>query len=136
MIGLDTNILVRYLTQDDLEQSKIVSRLLEKHSGDIKSLFINNIVICELVWVLERGYKYSKSQIVQAIRQIISIEEFAFENNAILWNALEEYEQNSLDFSDALIGKLNTSYNCATTITLDKSAAKSANFTDCLLPVM
>ena len=55
MIGIDTNILVRYLTQDDLTQAKIVEELFDLHATCPNSIFINNIVICELIWVLDRG---------------------------------------------------------------------------------
>jgi predicted nucleic-acid-binding protein len=55
MIGIDPNILVRYLTQDDSEQAKIVEKTLNKYATSSQSIFINNIVICELIWVLERG---------------------------------------------------------------------------------
>ena len=68
MIGIDTNILVRHLTQDDTEQANLVSLLLESYEGQKQSIYINKIVLCELIWVLERGYKYTKSQITLAIR--------------------------------------------------------------------
>ena len=60
MIGIDTNILVRYLTKDDIEQAITASNLLEQYSGDESSVYINNIVLCEVIWVLESGYKYPK----------------------------------------------------------------------------
>ena len=60
MIAIDTNILVRYITQDDEIQSKAAEDLLSGYNEKPQSIFINNIVLCELIWVLERGYKYSK----------------------------------------------------------------------------
>ena len=70
MIGIDTNILVRYLTQDDIEQAKTVEALLDNYLTKPKSVLINNIVMCELICVLDRGYKYSKDQIIEVVRQI------------------------------------------------------------------
>ena len=128
MIGIDTNILIRYLTQDDLEQAKIVEDLFDLHATSPNSIFINNIVMCELVWVLDRGYKYSKENIGQVIKQILSTEEFAFENQELLWLALNQYSQNKLDFSDALIGELNKNFGCAKTLTFDQAAIKASNF--------
>ena len=122
MIGIDTNILVRYLTQDDIEQAKIAEALLDKYLAKPKSIFINNIVLCELIWVLDRGYKYSKDQIVEVVRHILSTEEFTFENQKVLWLALEQFEKKRLDFSDALIGQINKNYNCESTFTFDKAA--------------
>ncbi len=117
MIGLDTNVLVRYLTQDDKEQA-----------GKFQSLFINNVVLCELVWVLSRGYKYKKENITYVLRHIFSTKEFAFEKGSILWEALDEYEHNALDFSDALISRINHNNKCETSYTFDKSANLTKQF--------
>lgn len=122
MIGIDTNILVRYLTQDDIEQAKTAESLLDKYLTKPKSVFVNNIIICELIWILDRGYKYSKDQIIKVVRQILSTEEFAFENQNVLWLALEQFEKKRLDFSDALIGQLNKNKGCESTFTFDKAA--------------
>ena len=93
MIGLDTNILIRYLTNDDKEQAKLASKVIEEYTSQSQSLFINNIVMCELVWVLTRGYKYKKDQIVSVLRHILRAIEFSFEDQSILWEALDEYER-------------------------------------------
>jgi predicted nucleic-acid-binding protein len=128
MIGIDTNILVRYFTQDNLEQAQIVEQLIDSYATSFNSLFVNNIVMCELVWVLERGYKYSKEEVSKVIKQMLSTEEFAFENQELLWLALSQYNQNKLDFSDALIGELNKKFGCSETLTFDQAAIKANNF--------
>ena len=128
MIGVDTNILVRYLTQDDENQAKIVDQLFKQYATSANSIFINNIVICELIWVLESGYKYSRLQISEAIKQILSTEEFSFENQKLLRFALNQYSQNKLDFSDSLIGAINNQFDCLTTFTFDKSSKNTDNF--------
>ena len=128
MIGIDTNILIRYLTQDDKEQATLAEKIINKHISKSQSIFINNIVMCELVWVLARGYKYKKEQIVSVVQQILSTVEFSFEKQNILWETLEEYEQKNLDFSDALIARLNQTYSCETTFTFDESASKCSEF--------
>lgn len=128
MIGVDTNILVRYFTQDDPEQAQIVEKIIENYGSSPNSLFINNIVMCELVWVLERGYKYSKEQVGVVINQMLSTEEFVFEKQELLWLALNEYVQNNSDYSDALIGLINKSSGCKETLTFDQVAAKTDNF--------
>jgi predicted nucleic-acid-binding protein len=128
MIAIDTNILVRYLTQDDLAQAKIVDNFLKKYFGNSQSIFINNIVLCEVVWVLERGYKYTKALIASAIRSILSTEEFAFEHQNILWIALEEYELKSFDFSDSLIAQINKHHGAEKTLMLDKEAVDNSLF--------
>ena len=128
MIAIDTNILVRYLTQDDIEQAQVVEQIFNTYATSSNSIFINNIVICELIWVLERGYKYNKEVIAHAIKQILSTKEFAFENQELLWLTLNQYSLNKLDFSDALIGELNKNFGCAKTLTFDQSAVKSTVF--------
>ena len=128
MIGIDTNILVRYFTQDNLEQAQIVEQVINSYATSPNSLFINNIVMCELIWVLERGYKYSKEAISTVIKQMLSTEEFAFENQELLWLSLNQYNQNKLDFSDALIGESNKEFGCSKTLTFDQAAIKANNF--------
>lgn len=128
MIGLDTNVLVRYLTQDDELQAKQAGELIRGYSGKDGSLFINNVVMCELIWVLERGYKYTKSQISNVIKQIMSTKEFAFENLDNIWLALHEFEINGIDFSDALIGESNKGSRCEATYTFDQKASQLSTF--------
>ncbi|MCC8467944.1 MAG: type II toxin-antitoxin system VapC family toxin [Rickettsia endosymbiont of Eriopis connexa] len=128
MIGIDTNILIRYLTGDDKVQSIKATELIERYSGQENSIFVNNIVICELVWVLERGYKYSKEQIILVLKEIFSTVEFSFENQQVLWLSVLEYENYKADFSDILIGKLNIFNGCNDTVTFDKAASELTMF--------
>ena len=129
MIGIDTNILVRYLIEDDKDQSEFASNLIEEYISKPESIFINNIVICELVWVLNRGYKYKKEQIIFVLQNIFRAIEFKFENVKILREALYEYEKKKLDFSDALIAKINEFNKCEKTFTFDKEASLDKHFT-------
>ena len=131
MIAIDTNILVRYITQDDLQQAEAAENLLAIYNNKPQSIFINNIVLCEFVWVLEKGYKYTQQQISSTIRIILSTEEFAFEYHNVLWLALEEYELKNIDFSDSLISRLNHNLGYKQTFSFDKSAIKNNPFTPC-----
>ncbi len=131
MIAIDTNILVRYITQDDLQQAEAAENLLAIYNNNPQSIFINNIVLCEFIWVLEKGYKYTQQQISSTIRIILSTEEFAFEYHNVLWLALEEYELKNTDFSDSLISKLNYNLGYKQTFSFDKSAIKNNLFTPC-----
>lgn len=131
MIAIDTNILVRYITQDDLQQAEATENLLATYNNKPQSIFINNIVLCEFVWALEKGYKYTQQQISSTIRIILSTEEFAFEYHNVLWLALEEYELKNTDFSDSLISKLNHNLGYKQTFSFDKSAIKNNLFTPC-----
>ena len=93
MIAVDTNVLVRYITNDDKEQALLATTLLDSYIGKEKSIFINNIVLCELVWVLVRGYKYQKEDIIKTLKLLLSSVEFEFENHELAFLAVIEYEE-------------------------------------------
>ena len=128
MIALDTNVLVRYITNDDKEQSLLAAKLLDSYVGQEKSIFINNIVLCELVWVLARGYKYKKIEIIKTLKLLLSSVEFEFENHELAFLSVFEYETAEADFSDILIGIVNHSLGCNTTYSFDQNALKFKYF--------
>ena len=128
MIAVDTNVLVRYITNDDKEQALLATTLLDSYIGKEKSIFINNIVLCELVWVLVRGYKYQKEDIIKTLKLLLSSIEFEFENHELAFLAVIEYEKAEADFSDILIGLLNNYRNCSVTYSFDQKALKLKYF--------
>ena len=128
MIAVDTNILVRYITNDDKEQALLATTLLDSYIGKEKSIFINNIVLCELVWVLVRGYKYQKEDIIKTLKLLLSSIEFEFENHELAFLAVIEYEKAEADFSDILIGLLNHYRNFSVTYSFDQKALKLKYF--------
>ena len=124
MIGIDTNVLVRYLVQDDVTQSKKASDIIEKE----ESIYINQIVLCETVWVLSRGYLCSKNVIIDVLEKILTIRQFEIEDKNTVWAAMHVFKNASADFSDCLIGVKNKHACCATTVTFDKKAALLGEF--------
>lgn len=122
MIGVDTNILIRYITQDDAEQSSVVNSLMEFYAGHEQSIFISSIVICEVVWVLKHAYKYSKPQILQVLNTILATPEFCYEDFVALRLSITDYKNSSADLSDILIGYIGKKYGCDHTISFDKEA--------------
>jgi predicted nucleic-acid-binding protein len=130
MIGIDTNILVRYLTNDNPEQCSQVGSLFAKYSGHESSIFINNVVLCELVWVLDRGYKYTSEQISMALKLILQTPEFVFDNHKLLTKAVIEYERSrTADLSDIIISLANQQAGCNDTYSFDQAAIKLGYFT-------
>ena len=128
MIGIDTNILVRYLTNDDEEQCKIVSSLLNQHSGNKGNIYVNNIVLCELIWVLESGYKYSREVIVNAVKALLQTMEFKFDHHELLVLAIMEYAKSeATDFADILITLSNKKNGCKVSYSFDKALSKLSN---------
>ena len=104
MKGLDTNVLVRYLTQDDSKQSKLVENEIEKAISSGEKLMIQPIVICELVWVLESAYDYHKSEIFTVLDQIMRTAQFEIIDKDTIWRALTDFYESKGDFADYYIG--------------------------------
>lgn len=128
MKGLDTNILVRYLVQDDPNQSRNATRFIEKECSAENPAFINGIVLCELVWVLETAYNYPRATIVSVIDKILRTRQFFIYQPDIILKSLYGYNNNGADFADHYIAILNAKKGCEFTYTFDKKASKINNF--------
>ncbi|MEH2330061.1 PIN domain-containing protein [Nostoc sp.] len=125
MIGLDTNILVRYLTRDDEKQWKQAAEIIERE----EQCFVANIVLCELVWVLRGNpYQFSREEISNTIGLMLQCSVFELENRSIIYQALQRFKQGSADFSDYLIGALAQDYGCSLTATFDRKLRSEKGF--------
>lgn len=124
MQGIDTNVLVRYIVQDDVKQSREATYFIEKECSVESPLFINGIVLCELVWVLESAYDYPRKNIAEVIEQILKTRQFHIHDPEILWQSVSGYKNNGADFADNYIAHLNKYHGCESTVTFDKRAAK------------
>lgn len=125
MIGLDTNVIVRYLVQDEPEQSDQANRLIEKAVANGETFWISQITLCEIVWVLERCYSSSKTELIDVIKQLLQTQRIRVEHDDVARQALRDFEHHEgVDFSDCLIGRQNSSNDCFFTYTFDKKAAK------------
>ena len=117
MIGLDTNVLVRYLTRDDEAQWKQAEEII----SNAESCFISNIVLCELIWVLRgKFYKYSQSEILRIIELLLQSSKLNFANRTVVYQALRLNRSGKADFADYLIGAVNHSHECTITVTFDR----------------
>jgi predicted nucleic-acid-binding protein len=123
VIGIDTNVLVRYLTNDDHEMADRAERLLDHECHPDSQAFINSIVLCETAWVLRRHYRYSKEQIAAVIDALLRAPSFAVEHGQLVEDALDHYRATGVEFSDAMIGLVNRQSGCAVTATFDRKAA-------------
>ncbi|MBI1785457.1 type II toxin-antitoxin system VapC family toxin, partial [Candidatus Sumerlaeota bacterium] len=99
MIALDTNILVRYIVRDDLRQTAAATRLIESECSADSPGIVTLIVLCELVWVLDRGYHYRRDEIAGVLRRILAAEDLAVERAEFAWQALNHFAQEKADFS-------------------------------------
>ncbi len=128
MIGIDTNVLVRYLAQDDPDQAKIATEFIENTCTKDKPGFINNITLCEICWVLKRLYKTPKEQLAEIIEQLIRTAQLIVPEPQVVWMALEEFKKSNADFPDCLIAQINLVNYCSSTFTFDVKAADVAGF--------
>ena len=128
MIGLDTNVLVRYIVQDSPAESKAASRLIEGRCSAESPGFIGTLVLAEMVWVLRRAYSYDKGVVAGVLRQLLQTAELAVENRAMAWAALREFQQGTADFADYLIGHTNHAHGCSATYTFNRRAAAGRYF--------
>ena len=128
MIGLDTNVLVRYVTQDDPVQSPRANALVERRLTGDDPGFISAVAMAELAWVLQRAYGYSSIEIAAAIERILQTRTFAVESEAEVFTAMTALREGNASFTDALIGALGDKAGCAITYTFDRRAARLPNF--------
>jgi len=119
MIGLDTNILVRYITQDDPAPSRTAAQEIEKGLSAGQMFFIADIVMCELVWVLETAYGYDRREIAPVLDKILRTKQFQFANKELLWQSVADYRNRKGDFSDHLIGRAGNKAGSSETLTFD-----------------
>lgn len=125
MIGLDTNVLVRYITQDDNKQAALATALIE-NLDDASPGFVTLVTAVELSWVLESAYNFTRQQFAEVMQTLMAIDAIKLDRAAVVASAVRMYAASKADFSDCLIERLCASAGCERTMTFDKAAAKMA----------
>jgi len=125
MIGLDTNVLVRYIMQDDPKQSPKASLLIDA-LDDTNRGFVSLVSVVELVWVLASCDDLSREQITQALDVMLRTRQFAVEQSEQVMRALRVFAAGKADFADCLIERSAAQAGCDKTVTFDVGAAKYA----------
>ena len=128
MTGLDTNVLVRYIMQDDVKQSRQAAMIIEALTVD-ETGFVPLVAVIELVWVLSSSYGLARAQVVAALELLLRIKEIEVERAEVVWRAVRVYRDSSADFADCLIERSAVAAGCARTMTFDRGAAKSCSMT-------
>jgi predicted nucleic-acid-binding protein len=128
MIGLDTNILVRFFMQDEPAQAKKVNLLFAGLTPENPG-YVSLIVLLELHWVLKKIYKFDRESLAEATLSLLSTAQIKVESASIVLSAVKNYKTASVDFEDALISKLALNAGCKSIYTFDKTAAKYAGMT-------
>ena len=125
MIGLDTNVLVRYFAQDDPVQSRKASALIESLTAE-RPGYVTQVALVEVVWVLGRAYDAGREEIAQVIDTLLRTKEMVVEAAETVWKALRLYAGSKADFADCLIERACHDAQCEYTATFDAKAAKTA----------
>jgi predicted nucleic-acid-binding protein len=121
MIGIDTNVLVRYLTLDDTMQTARATRVFNSLSARSPG-YLSIVVIIELVWVLESSYGFGKDRIVDTLDALFRAQELVIEGNEAAQQALRRYAASRADFVDCLIERCCKEAGCESTVSFDKKA--------------
>jgi predicted nucleic-acid-binding protein len=118
--GLDTNVLLRYLTLDDKEQADLAAREIDAAEAAGERMLIQPLVLCEMVWVLESAYRFGKHEILTILERILMTAQFEIAQKEIVWAALGDYRRGKGDFSDHYVGRANEKHGASLTLTFDK----------------
>jgi predicted nucleic-acid-binding protein len=128
MIGLDTNILIRYLTLDDPAQSAKATEILERRLTPSNPGFVSVVAMVETVWVLDRAYGFTNKEIATAVERLLQVEVLEIENEQQVFTAMVALKQGRGSFADALIAELALRAGCTRTLTFDQKAARLPGF--------
>ena len=128
MIAVDTNVLVRFLVEDDPRQSRRAAALIERAVRNEEEIFLSEIVLCETVWVLGSAYGFSRDQVVETLTGLLRARNLAFESKDRLFRAVEAYARGRGDFADYLIREHARSAGRAEVLTFDRPLLKEQGF--------
>lgn len=123
MIGLDTNVLVRYVAQDDSRQSPKATRLIESLTVDAPG-YVSLVSVVELVWVLTGCYASSRDKICEVLETLLRTKEIVVAHADTVWKALRLFKGGKADFADCLIERSANEAGCGYTTTFDRDAAR------------
>ena len=129
MIGLDTNVLVRYIMQDDAKQSPKATKIIEALDGVENSGYVTLVAMVELVWILSASYELTREQVAQALDGLIRAKQLEIESADQVIRALRIFKVGKSDFADCLIERSANSAKCEKTVTFDVNASKHAGMT-------
>jgi predicted nucleic-acid-binding protein len=128
VIALDTNVLIRFIVEDDHEQSKRVQAFVESLGREDTRGFVCTIVVCEIVWVLESCYRFRRTEITSTLRSLLRARELLFESPDLVARAVDRYKNGKGDVADYLIDEVGRSQGCTATATFDTGLAHDERF--------
>lgn len=128
MIGVDSNVIVRYVAQDDARQAAAATRFLESELTPANPGFVSLVVLAEVVWVMTSIYDADRDAVATTVEALLSAPQLRVQDAETVWTAVQTYRKVPADFSDLLIALLATRAGSDESVTFDKSAARHAGF--------
>lgn len=128
MIGLDSNIVIRYLAQDDPGQAQLASRLIEQQLSDRQPGYLTLPALAEVVWVMVRCYDADRPMVERVVERLLTVPQIRVQAAEEVWLALRTFATGKADFSDALIAALALRAGCTHTATFDLAAGREPGF--------
>ena len=128
MIGLDTNIVLRYLLQDDPKQTRQANQIIDRQLSEQNPGFISLVTVLEIVWVLRSLLQQTGSQVATHIEHLLAADSLEVQNEQQVFEAAFALKRGTGEFEDALIGALNAWAGCSRTLTFDRKAARLPHF--------
>jgi predicted nucleic-acid-binding protein len=128
MIGLDTNVVLRYLLQDDPKQTRQANQIVDRQLSEQNPGFISLATVLEIVWVLRSLLKQNPSEIASHLENLLAADSLEVQNEQQVFEAVFALKRNTGEFEDALIGALNAWAGCSYTWTFDQKAARLPHF--------
>jgi predicted nucleic-acid-binding protein len=128
MIGLDTNILVRYLSQDDQAQSAKATEIIERQLTAENPGFISIVAMVETAWVLDRAYRLTGREVAAVVERLLQADTMVVENEQQVFAAMIALKEGKGSFADAVIAALGSQAGCSFTLTFDQKALRLPGF--------
>lgn len=128
MIGLDTNVLIRFLVEDDPRQAARVKQRFQTAIARRTPLYVPDIVLCETVWVLEDSYAFARGAISDTLEKLLAAGNLRFENAERAERALAAFRAGKGDFADYVIAEQAIAAGCETVLTFDKALLREPRF--------
>ena len=123
MMGLDTNIVLRYLLQDDPKQTRQANQIIDRQLSEQNPGFISLVTVLEIVWVLRSRLQQTASQIATHLEHLLAADSLEVQNEQQVFEAAFALKRGTGEFEDALIGALNAWAGCSRTLTFDRKSA-------------
>lgn len=128
MIALDTNVVVRFIVEDDLAQAVRARAFLASRDREGTPCMVTDIVVCETVWVLESCYRFGRPEIASTLRSLLRARQLRFQSPDLVARAVDRYRRGSGDVSDYLVDEVGKSLGCDATVTFDRAFSTDPRF--------